>query len=81
MQREDLPKKLVASKGMTQISDTSELEKIIDEILASHPQEVEKYKGGKTKLKGFFIGQVMKKTSGRADPKLTNQLVTQKLSS
>ena len=75
------PKRLVESKGMTQISDTSELEKIIDEILASHPQEVEKYKGGKTKLKGFFIGQVMKKTSGRADPKLTNQLVTQKLSS
>lgn len=73
------PKKLVESKGMTQISDTSELEKIIDEIIASHPSEVEKYKSGKNNLKGFFVGQVMKKTSGRADPKLTNQLVTQKL--
>ncbi|MGK7895794.1 MAG: Asp-tRNA(Asn)/Glu-tRNA(Gln) amidotransferase subunit GatB, partial [Xenococcus sp. (in: cyanobacteria)] len=69
------PKKLVEKKGMTQISDSGELEKIIEEILAANPNEVEKYKGGKTKLKGFFVGQTMKKTSGRADPKLTNQLV------
>lgn len=75
------PKKLVESKGMTQISDTGELEKIIDQIIASHPSEVEKYKSGKTNLKGFFVGQVMKKTSGRADPKLTNQLVSKKLDS
>ncbi len=75
------PKTLVESKGLIQISDLGELEKIIDEIITSHPSEVEKYKGGKTNLKGFFVGQVMKKTGGRADPKLTNQLVTQKLAS
>jgi aspartyl-tRNA(Asn)/glutamyl-tRNA(Gln) amidotransferase subunit B len=74
------PKELVESKGLTQISDTSSLEGIIDEILAAHPKEVEKYRNGKTKVKGFFVGQVMKQTSGRADPQLTNQLIEQKLS-
>ncbi|MBZ8181184.1 Asp-tRNA(Asn)/Glu-tRNA(Gln) amidotransferase subunit GatB [Oscillatoria salina] len=72
-------KKLVESKGMVQISDSGELEKIIDEVLAAHPKEVEQFHNGKTKLKGFFVGQVMKKTSGRADPKLTNQLLGKKL--
>ncbi|EAW36089.1 Asp-tRNA(Asn)/Glu-tRNA(Gln) amidotransferase subunit GatB [Lyngbya sp. PCC 8106] len=75
----DSPKKLVEKKGLIQISDTGELESIIDEVLADHPSEVEKYKAGKTKLKGFFVGQIMKKTQGRADPKLTNQLLEKKL--
>lgn len=73
------PKELVERKGLIQISDTGELEKVIDEVLAAHPAEVEKYRNGKTKLQGFFVGQVMKKTSGRADPKLTNQLLGKKL--
>jgi len=73
------PQELVESKGLTQISDSSELEPIIDQVLADHPNEVEKYRGGKTKLQGFFVGQVMKRTSGRADPKLTNQILGQKL--
>ncbi|MGC9504962.1 Asp-tRNA(Asn)/Glu-tRNA(Gln) amidotransferase subunit GatB [Baaleninema sp.] len=72
-------KELVESKGMTQISDTGELEKIIDELLAANPDKVEQYRNGKTKIQGFFVGQVMKRTSGRADPKLTNQLLTPKL--
>ena len=72
-------KELVASKGLTQISDAGELEAIIDEIMASHPKEVEQFRNGKTKLKGFFVGQVMKKTSGRADPKLANQILAKKL--
>ncbi|PPT08355.1 Aspartyl-tRNA(Asn) amidotransferase subunit B [Geitlerinema sp. FC II] len=72
-------KELVESKGMTQISDTSELEKIIDELLATNPDKVEQYRNGKTKLQGFFVGQVMKRTSGRADPRLTNQLLAPKL--
>lgn len=70
---------LVESKGLIQISDTGELEKIIDELMVAHPKEVEQFRNGKTKLKGFFVGQVMKKTSGRADPKLTNQLLGKKL--
>lgn len=72
-------KELVESKGMTQISDTGELEKIIDELLAANPDKVEKFRNGKKKLQGFFVGQVMKQTSGRADPKLTNQLLGRKL--
>jgi aspartyl-tRNA(Asn)/glutamyl-tRNA(Gln) amidotransferase subunit B len=72
-------KALVESKGLTQISDTSALEQIVDEVIADHPQELEAYRNGKTKLQGFFVGQVMKRTSGRADPKLTNQLLGRKL--
>jgi aspartyl-tRNA(Asn)/glutamyl-tRNA(Gln) amidotransferase subunit B len=72
-------KALVESKGLIQISDTGEIEKIIDEVIAAHPQELEQFRGGKTKLKGFFVGQVMKQTGGRADPKLANQLLARKL--
>ncbi len=73
------PKKLVESKGMTQISDTGAIESAIDEILAANPDKVEQFRSGKTKLQGFFMGQVMKKTQGRADPKLTNQILAKKL--
>lgn len=72
-------KELVEKKGLIQISDTGEIEKIIDEVIAAHPSELEKFRNGKTKLKGFFVGQVMKKSGGRADPKLTNQLLGKKL--
>ncbi len=68
------PKEIVESKGMTQISDPAEIEKVIKALMEANPSEVEKYRGGKKKLKGFFVGQVMKETGGRADPKLTNQL-------
>lgn len=71
--------KLVESKGMTQISDIGELEAMIDELLAANPDKVEKFRAGKTKLQGFFVGQLMKKTSGRADPKVANKLLSQKL--
>ncbi len=68
-----------AFKGAEQISDPSVLEPIIEKVIAENPQELEKYRAGKTKLLGFFVGKVLKETGGRADPKLTNQLVTQKL--
>ncbi len=73
------PKKMIESKGMTQISDPVELGKIVDAIIAANPKELEKFRSGKGNMKGFFVGQVMKQTGGRADPKLTNQLVEQKL--
>ncbi|UJB69998.1 Asp-tRNA(Asn)/Glu-tRNA(Gln) amidotransferase subunit GatB [Acaryochloris sp. 'Moss Beach'] len=73
------PKKLVEKKGLTQISDTATLETLIDEVIAAHPQELEQFRNGKTKLQGFFMGQVMKRTSGRADPKATNQMLAKKL--
>jgi aspartyl-tRNA(Asn)/glutamyl-tRNA(Gln) amidotransferase subunit B len=72
-------KELVERKGLIQISDTSAIEQAIDAVIAAHPDELAKYRGGKTKLLGFFVGQVMKQTGGRADPKLTNQLLAQKL--
>ncbi|NJK38257.1 MAG: Asp-tRNA(Asn)/Glu-tRNA(Gln) amidotransferase subunit GatB [Oscillatoriales cyanobacterium RM2_1_1] len=73
------PKALVEQKGLIQISDTGEIEKMVDEVLAAHPEELAQYRAGKTKLQGFFVGQMMKKTQGRADPKLTNQILGKKL--
>jgi aspartyl-tRNA(Asn)/glutamyl-tRNA(Gln) amidotransferase subunit B len=73
------PQKIIESKGMTQLSDPQALAKVIEEILAANPKEVEKFRNGKGNMKGFFVGQVMKKTGGRADPKLTNQLIDEKL--
>ncbi|NCJ07635.1 Asp-tRNA(Asn)/Glu-tRNA(Gln) amidotransferase subunit GatB [Synechococcales cyanobacterium C] len=73
------PKALVEQKGLTQISDSATLTALIDQILAAHPQELEQYRAGKTKLQGFFVGQIMKKTNGRADPKLANQILSKKL--
>ncbi|MGE5656958.1 MAG: Asp-tRNA(Asn)/Glu-tRNA(Gln) amidotransferase subunit GatB [Actinomycetota bacterium] len=73
------PKQVVEAKGLIQISDSGALEAIVDEVVAANPKELEQYRSGKTKLLGFFVGQVMKKTEGRADPKLTNQLLAKKL--
>ncbi len=72
-------KQLVEKKGLIQISDTGAIESAIDEVLAANPTELEQYRNGKTKLLGFFVGKVMKQTGGRADPKLTNQLLAKKL--
>jgi aspartyl-tRNA(Asn)/glutamyl-tRNA(Gln) amidotransferase subunit B len=69
-------KELVKDKT---VLPSEQLEAIIDEVIAAHPKELEQYRNGKTKLQGFFVGQVMKKTSGRADPKLSNQILNKKL--
>ena len=61
------------------ISDISEIEIFIDKVLEDNPENVEKYKNGKTKLLGFFIGEVMKATKGKANPGLLNQIVKKKL--
>ncbi|MFH7027925.1 MAG: Asp-tRNA(Asn)/Glu-tRNA(Gln) amidotransferase subunit GatB [Heteroscytonema crispum UTEX LB 1556] len=68
-----------AFAGQELISDPAVLEPIIDELIAANPQQVEKYRNGNTNLKGFFVGQVLKKTNKRAEPKLTNELVEKKL--
>ncbi|MBW4581291.1 MAG: Asp-tRNA(Asn)/Glu-tRNA(Gln) amidotransferase subunit GatB [Tildeniella nuda ZEHNDER 1965/U140] len=73
------PKALVERKGLIQISDTGAIEAAIAEVIAAHPKELEMYRSGKTKMLGFFVGQVMKQTGGRADPKLTNQLLAKQL--
>ena len=74
-------KELVERKGLIQISDTDALEAIIEQVVIANPKELEQYRNGKTKLMGFFVGQVIKQTGGRADPKLTNQLLAKKLNS
>ncbi|MEO1295691.1 MAG: Asp-tRNA(Asn)/Glu-tRNA(Gln) amidotransferase subunit GatB [Cyanobacteria bacterium J06636_16] len=73
------PQAIVEAKGLSQISDPEQIGAIIDEVLAAHPDELAKYRAGKKKMQGFFVGQVMKRTSGRVDPKLTNQILSQKL--
>jgi aspartyl-tRNA(Asn)/glutamyl-tRNA(Gln) amidotransferase subunit B len=65
--------------GDGQITDTSELESLVDRVLAENPQQVEDYRGGKEGLLGFFVGRVMKETEGRANPKLVNELFREKL--
>jgi len=72
-------KALVEAKGLVQVSDPAILEAAIAEVLVAFPKELEQYRNGKTKMLGFFVGQVLKKTGGRADPKLTNQLLAQQL--
>ena len=74
-------KAIVASKGLVQISDPTVIESAVDEIIAAFPDELAQFKSGKTKMLGFFVGQVLKKTGGKADPKLTNQIVAKKLNS
>jgi aspartyl-tRNA(Asn)/glutamyl-tRNA(Gln) amidotransferase subunit B len=67
--------------GETLVADTSELEPLVDRILADNPGQVEAYKGGKQGLLGFFVGLVMKETQGKADPKIVNELLRAKLES
>jgi aspartyl-tRNA(Asn)/glutamyl-tRNA(Gln) amidotransferase subunit B len=62
-----------------QISDTGAIEKIIDEVMTANPKQLEQYRGGKTTVKAFFVGQVMKATKGQANPGLVNELLEKKL--
>jgi aspartyl-tRNA(Asn)/glutamyl-tRNA(Gln) amidotransferase subunit B len=70
---------IVEAKGLTQVSDSGALEEVIDELIADHPQEVGRYNEGQTKLLGFFVGQVMRATQGKANPQVVNQLLKEKL--
>ncbi len=69
------PDIIVKEKGLVQISDTGSLEALAREILAANPKEVADFKAGKTKVMGFFVGEMMKKTKGQANPKVVNQLL------
>jgi len=74
------PEAVVEEKGLTQITDTSALEAAVDAVLAANPAEVDAYRGGKTKLIGFFVGQVMRAAKGKGNPQAVNELVAKKLS-
>lgn len=73
------PEKIVEEKGLKQVTDTGAIEGIIDEVIASNPDNVAAYKGGKTNLAGWFVGQVIKMSQGKANPAIVNKLVREKL--
>ena len=73
-------KEIIDQKGLMQISDEGEIEHLVDKVINSNPQNVEKYKNGKDKLFGFFIGEAMKLSKGKANPKILNDLFKKKLS-
>jgi aspartyl-tRNA(Asn)/glutamyl-tRNA(Gln) amidotransferase subunit B len=73
------PDKIVKEKGLVQVTDVSAIEEIILNILADNTKDVDDYRNGKTKLLGFFVGQVMKKTKGKANPKIVNEVLKEKL--
>ena len=71
---------IVDERGLKQVSDTSSLEPIIDEVIAENPKQVEQFRAGKDGLIGFFVGQVMRKTGNSADPRRTQELLRERLS-
>jgi aspartyl-tRNA(Asn)/glutamyl-tRNA(Gln) amidotransferase subunit B len=71
---------IVEEKGLRQVTDTGAIEGLIDEVLAKNPDKVAEYKGGKEKLFGFFVGQVMKASQGKANPAMVNEVLKEKLS-
>ncbi|MGD8521288.1 MAG: Asp-tRNA(Asn)/Glu-tRNA(Gln) amidotransferase subunit GatB [Desulfobacterales bacterium] len=75
------PKTIVKEKGLVQITDSGAVEKIVSQVIDACPREVKAYKNGKTKLLGFFVGQVMQATRGKANPKLVNEILRKKLES
>lgn len=70
---------IVEARGLKQVSDTGEIEKLVDGVLAENPDKVAEYKGGKDKLFGFFVGQIMKKSGGKVNPGMVNDLLKKKL--
>jgi aspartyl-tRNA(Asn)/glutamyl-tRNA(Gln) amidotransferase subunit B len=79
METGETPARIIERKGLVQISDQAAIESIIDQVLVANPREVEAYRAGKTALQAFFVGQVMKATQGKANPKAVNELLRKKL--
>ena len=73
------PEIIISERGFIQINDTNEISNIISNVLSSNPQQVEQYLAGKEKVLGFFVGQIMRETKGKANPKLVNDLLIKKL--
>ncbi|MCG2709212.1 MAG: Asp-tRNA(Asn)/Glu-tRNA(Gln) amidotransferase GatCAB subunit B, partial [Thermodesulfovibrionales bacterium] len=70
---------IVKEKGLVQISDESAIEKAVDEVISKNPKEVERFKAGDEKLLGFFVGQIMKLTKGKANPQIVDEMLKKKL--
>ncbi|MCD6224331.1 MAG: Asp-tRNA(Asn)/Glu-tRNA(Gln) amidotransferase subunit GatB [Deltaproteobacteria bacterium] len=73
------PKQIVEEKGLVQVTDKTEIESIVIKIVSDNPKEAEAYKNGKTKILGFFVGQVMKATRGKANPQIVNEILKENL--
>lgn len=73
------PDTIIEEKGLKQVTDTSAIEKIIDEVMAANPDKVAEYRGGKDKLIGWFVGQTMRASQGKANPSMLNDLLKKKL--
>ena len=73
------PDKIVEEKGLKQITDTGAIEAAVDEIIAGNPEQADEVRGGNDKAIGWFVGQVMKATQGKANPQQVNQLLREKL--
>jgi aspartyl-tRNA(Asn)/glutamyl-tRNA(Gln) amidotransferase subunit B len=73
------PAEIVEAEGLAKVSDDSSIRKVVEEVLAESPNEVAAYKGGKVTLTGWFVGQVMKKMRGKADPTLARQILDELL--
>jgi len=73
------PGTIVEEKGLVQVTDEAEIEAVVDKVIAACPDEAASYQAGKKKLLGFFVGQVMKETQGKANPQMVNQLLKKKL--
>jgi len=70
---------VIADRGLEQVTDSSAIEAMVDEAIAANPQQLEQYRAGKTKLMGFFVGQVMKASGGKANPQQVNEILKQRL--
>jgi aspartyl-tRNA(Asn)/glutamyl-tRNA(Gln) amidotransferase subunit B len=79
LKTKESPSVIVEKKGLIQVSDVSEIEKVIDDILLNNPAQVEQYKSGKQQVFGFFVGQTMKAMKGKANPKVVNDVLKSKL--
>ena len=73
------PEQIVKDKGLVQMSDEGALVALVREIIAANPEQVQQFREGKTKVIGFFVGQLMQKTKGQANPQLANTLFQQEL--
>ena len=70
---------IVEKEGLSVISDEGAIKELVQKVVANNPAQVQAYKGGKTNLMGFFVGQIMKETKGRANPQVINKLLSEEL--
>lgn len=79
LEEKKTPLEIIKEKGMEQISDPSEIRKIVNEVIDDNPTQLETYKSGKTNILGFFVGQILKKSQGKANPSLVNQILNEEI--